>query len=232
MKKNLFLLPILSLCLSIAPNLSLGQMVGSDIFIKGDYVEIGVGSGGWYGTGGNAPTGYHPRTPGPTLGFVADPDKDGWTVGYPNYCGDYFVPGYPQEGWDIQVGKDWAQAWLGTGIVGGITGSNISYTSSGSDFKAVWLGSYKGIAIRQTTILKKDKVYFLIKVTLKNTTSADIDDIYYDRTLDPDNASTMYPGGVPGVVTSPGAVTVNTIEYKIPNPQNKSLVSAVANLTV
>ncbi|MES2479511.1 MAG: gliding motility-associated C-terminal domain-containing protein [Bacteroidota bacterium] len=206
------------------------QLIGADVFIKGDYVEIGVGTGGWYGTGASAPTGYHPRTPGPTLGFVSDPDKDGWTAGIPNYCGDYFVPGFPQEGWDIQVGSSWAKAWLSSGLTGGITGSNVSYTSTATDFKAVWEGAYSGLAIRQTTILKKDKLYFLIKITLKNTTSSDINDIYYDRTLDPDNASTM--GGLTGVVTSSGAVTKNTIEFKLPNPKSKSLVSAIASLTV
>jgi gliding motility-associated-like protein len=209
---------------------SSAQLIGADVFIKGDYVEIGVGTGGWYGTGANAPAGYHPRSPGPTLGFVSDPDKDGFTVGIPNFCGDYFVPGFPQEGWDIQVGNLWAKAWLSSGLTGGITGSNVSYTASATDFKTVWEGAYAGLAIRQTTILKKNKLYFLIKVTFKNTTTADINDIYYDRTLDPDNASTM--GSLTGVVTSPGATTVNTIEYKLPNPQSKSLVSAVATLTV
>jgi gliding motility-associated-like protein len=206
------------------------QMVGADVFIQGDYVEIGVGTGGWYGTGAAAPSGYHPRTPGPTLGFVSDPDKDGFTVGVPTFCGDYFVPGFPQEGWDIQVGSLWAKAWLSSGLTGGITGSNVSYTSTATDFKSVWEGAFSGLAIRQTTILKKDKLYFLIKVTLKNTTSADINDIYYDRTLDPDNASTM--GSLPGVLSSSGAVTKNTIEFKLPNPDSKSLVSAIADLTI
>ena len=45
------------------------------MFIQGDYVEVGVGPGGWYGTAAASPSGYHPRTPGPTLGFVSDPDK-------------------------------------------------------------------------------------------------------------------------------------------------------------
>lgn len=210
---------------------SKGQMIGADVYMQGNFVEIGVNTIGCYGTGADAPASYHPRTGfGNTLGFVADPDKDGWGVGVPNYCGDYFVPGFPQEGWDIQVGDKWGTAWLSGGFTGGITGANTSYTATATRIEAVWQGAFEGLAITQSTILKKDKLFFLIKVTLKNTTAADIKDIYYDRTLDPDNASTM--GGLPGVVTSPGATTVNVIEFKVPNIGNKSLVSAVSTLTV
>ncbi|MFA6152979.1 MAG: hypothetical protein WC716_16775, partial [Chitinophagaceae bacterium] len=229
MKKNNYLLFLIAL-FSLTSFSSIAQIVGADAFLQGSFVEVGVGRGGFYGTAGPAPAGYHPRTPGPTLGFVSDPDKDGWTAGIPNFCGDYFVPGHPQEGWDIQVGSLWATSWLFSGMTGGITGANVSYTSTATDIKAVWEGAFAGLALRQTTILKKDKLYFLIKITMKNTTSAPIKDIYYDRTLDPDNASTM--GGLPGVVTSTGAVTKNTIEFKLPNPKSKSLVSAVAALTV
>lgn len=230
MNKNNVLFTLLLACIFCFPALSKAQLVGADVFMQGDYVEVGVGTGGWYGTGASAPAGYHPRTPGPTLGFVSDPDKDGWAAGIPNFCGDYFVPGFPQEGWDIQVGSTWALAWLSSGLTGGLTGSNVSYTATATEIRSVWQGALSGLAIRQTTILKKSKLYFLIKVTLKNTSAVDINDIYYDRTLDPDNASTM--GGLTGVVTSSGAVTKNTIEFKLPNPKAKSLVSAIADLTV
>lgn len=233
MKKKSLLYQLLTAIILLSSQIVQAQLVGTDVFIQGDYVEVGVGPGGWYGTAAAAPSGYHPRTPGPTLGFVSDPDKDGWAVGVPNFCGDYFVPGYPQEGWDIQVGSTWGTAWLGTGLTGGITGSNTSHTSTATEIRGVWFGSFAGLAIRQTTILKKNKLYFLIKITLKNTTSADIDNIYYGRTLDPDNVSTMGPTGtVPGIVTSSGATTVNTIEFKLPNPKSKSLVSAIGELTV
>lgn len=232
MTNNLFVKVFFTL-LILCPAFSKAQIVGADLFMQGDYVEIGVGAGGWYGSAAAGPTGFHGRTPGPQVGFVSDPDKDGWNVGVPNYCGDYFVPGYPQEGWDIQIGSLWAKAWLGTGLSGGITGSNVSYTSTATDVKGVWEGSVSGLFIRQTTILKKNKVYFLIKVTLKNTTSSDINDIYYDRTLDPDNTSTMGPtGSVPGIVTSSYATTENTIEFKLPNAKSRSLVSAIGKLTV
>ncbi|HTN17316.1 MAG TPA: hypothetical protein VL092_06535, partial [Chitinophagaceae bacterium] len=233
MNRVLYPLIFLSFILLYSPVLK-AQLIAPDLFMQGDYVEVGVGAGGWYGTRAAAPAGYHGRTPGPRLGFVADPDKDGWTVGIPNYCGDYFVPGVEQEGWDIQVGNKWAKAWLDiAALTGGLTGSNVSLTETGDRKIAVWEGAFEGLAIRQTTILRKEKVYFIIKVTLKNTTSSDIKDIYYDRTLDPDNTSTMGPTGtIPGIITSRGATTANEIVYKLPNPKARSLVSAIGMLTV
>ena len=58
--------------------------------MQGTYVEIGVNTCGAYGSNATPPAGYHlPILSG--LGFVADSDQDGWDVGTPEYCGDYFV---------------------------------------------------------------------------------------------------------------------------------------------
>src|ERR1022692_575080 len=96
-----------------------GQLVNCNVFLQGSYLEVGININGAYGTSTDAPSGYHPRPDGGglnntctgicggstnVLGFVADPAEDGWTVGSPAYCGDYFLPGYPQEGWSIEVG--------------------------------------------------------------------------------------------------------------------------------
>jgi hypothetical protein len=47
-----------------------------DIFLKGDYIEVGMSSCGSFGTACNAPSGFH-ATNG-RLGFVANPAKDNW----------------------------------------------------------------------------------------------------------------------------------------------------------
>ena len=132
------------------------QLVGSEIFLKGDYVEVGIATNGAYGSDNDAPTGYHPRGVGLKLGFVADPDKDGWTVGTPNYIGDYYLPGSPQEGWDIEYNGTWAQAWRGSGgtsFTGGLTGSCTGYTSTATFKEGVWQGSLGAMKIRAVTKL-------------------------------------------------------------------------------
>ena len=60
--------------------------------MQGSFVEVGVTPCGSYGTSPAPPFGYHPRSPGGGLGFVADFGRDGWSVGSPTYCGDYFLP--------------------------------------------------------------------------------------------------------------------------------------------
>src|ERR1700761_6335975 len=85
-------------CLLLAAPDSDAQLISGNAFLKGNYVEVGIAPYGLYGSTIDAPAGYHARSSmlgdNPLfrkLGFVADPDKDGWDVGTPNkYRGDYF----------------------------------------------------------------------------------------------------------------------------------------------
>ncbi|WP_344824194.1 gliding motility-associated C-terminal domain-containing protein [Rurimicrobium arvi] len=195
------------------------QLSGTEAFLQGDHVEVGIATNGAFGSGTNAPAGYHPRGAGSLLGFIADPDKDGWTVGTPDYFGDYFLPGSPQEGWDIQYNGVWAKAWRGSGatsFTGGLTGSCTAYSVVGDRISATWEGTSGPLKIRAVTTLRKDKVYFITKVTVKNTSSSTVNRVYYERTVDPDNEVTV--GG--------GYVTINKFEYQLPNKSQKTLVSA------
>lgn len=177
------------------------QWIGADVFLKGDYVEVGVAANGAYGSGGNAPTGYHPRpdlglTAGP-MGFVSDPDKDGWLVaapGMPDYFGDFFLPGTPQEGWDVAVNGSRGLAWRGSGptsFTGGLTGSNTGYVSTGTQVQGTWQGSFGNLAIKQVTTQRKDKLYFVTRVSLTNTGTTTLNGVYYNRSLDPEPDATV-----------------------------------------
>jgi hypothetical protein len=215
--RNSLLLSVLSY------NTTSAQVVGSDIFIQGNYVEIGIASNGAFGSGGAAPVGYHPG--GSTnLGFVSDLDKDGWATGSPNFYGDFFLPGTPQEGWAVSVAGTTSQAYRGvsaTSMTGGLTGSNTSYVDSTYIKKAVWTGSVGNLSILQTTSLKPNDLFFLITVKLKNTGATDLTNVYYLRTVDPDNDQTL-PGG--------SYTTRNKVVEKIPNTGNKVLVQAIGNV--
>jgi gliding motility-associated-like protein len=192
---------LLIFVLFIGQQRSFAQMIGADIFMQGNFVEEGIATNGAYGTAGNAPGSYHARPDfglvGGPLGFVADPAKDGWMVsspGYPTYFGDYFLPGTPQEGWDIQVNGSRGEAWRGvsaTSFTGGLTGSNSSYTATATQKTAVWNGSFGNLAIRQTTMQKIDKVYFVARIELTNTGPTTLTNIYYNRSLDPEPDATI-----------------------------------------
>ena len=75
--------------------------IGGEVFLRGNFVEVGIHEVGSYGTYNKAPSGS--AYAGRNLGFIADFDRNGWTVGsskypYGKFAGDYFVPGSPVEG--------------------------------------------------------------------------------------------------------------------------------------
>jgi len=202
------------LLLSITFN---AQIISGDAFIKGNFVEVGVNPSGGYGSNFDAPSAYHPRlnsSSGRNLGFVADPQKDGWTVGTPTYYGDFFFPGMQQEGFSVQYNNAVYHNW--TSGRNDIPGSNISLTDDGINKTAVWEGVRDGLKITQKTIVPLNEVYFVVRVEFKNTTSATINDVYYVRTLDPDNEVTI----------TNDYTTRNEIAYALPNANNNTLVTA------
>jgi hypothetical protein len=214
------------------------QLDSCNVFLKGNYIEVGINWTGAYGSSIPAPSGYHPKgassernssicgatCPGTAncLGFVADPDKDGWTIGSPYpYYGDYFMPGNPMEGWSIMADGNQVNAWnlnsCDPEFDAGLSGQNISYSSYGRVRSGKWQGAFDSLQITQITSLDTNNVFFTTTVSLKNTGHLSRHNIYYVRTLDPDN-------------TQPETgqfATINTIAYQLPNPRNLTLVSAV-----
>lgn len=226
-------------CLLLGAASGYAQLVSDNVFLKGKYIEVGIAPIGAFGTSENVPEdgNYHPRTSAwigstPNLGFVSDPDMDGWEVGDPAYVGDYFLPGDPQEGWDLQINGVWNQAWRGAGGDGlmfrsssgtpTLTGENIRIDTFGTKVHAIWEGSMAtDLFIRQKTILDTNRVFFICEVLLKNTGTTTLEKIYYNRTVDPDNESAMEGGS--------SSTTTNTIDF-LPEPgSNKCLVSAHGN---
>ena len=214
-----FKLFILSLLL-LGTTRSNAQMVGTDVFLKGQYVEIGMASWGWYGSGAAAPAGYHPH--GTTsLGFVADPAMDGWAVGSPAYFGDFFTPGMPSEGWELQINGPRCSAFNPSfssagGLTSGVTPVS-SYGTSGTTVYSTWTGVFDSVQMVQVTTLDTTQLYFTVKITLTNLSVAPKNNIYYFRSVDPDNDET-WPGG--------SFVTRNKIEHQA---TDTAVVSATGN---
>ncbi len=243
--KHQRLFSLLTLCLAVS-NTLLAQMVGDCVFLKGKYVEVGIAPNGGYGSTLPAPSNYHPNLAGASftfydpgsatsttssnlLGFVADYGRDGWTTGTPGYFGDFYLPGTPQEGWAVHVGGVESEAYIpnyqfsfgppptGFSGTGTLTGTNLTYVNSGGVSRGIWQGNEGALHIRQTTTLDTNKLYFTVNVVLTNTGAAPLNNIYYLRTVDPDNEQTQ----------TGDFTTSNTITYQLPNPGNKVLVSAV-----
>lgn len=218
MKK--FILPLMALACSLQVK---AQLVTGNVFLKGNYVEVGTFNNGAFGTSVAAPAGYHPMAScsgGSTLGFVSDPDKDGWLVSSPGhsaYMGDYFVPGTPFEGWEIQVNGSKGRNWASGMGVSEVTTTSSSYTATGSEQTGVWQGTFGDLAITQTTVLKTNKLYFVIYVDLVNTGTTTLTKIYYHRGLDPDNEQPW---------ASCSHITKNTIVFQPNATSTKCLATA------
>ena len=182
-------------------SLSKAQIVGTNMFLQGRYLEIGMTPNASFGAC-SSPASYHSHTatggtPGGALSEVYDYGHDGWAVGTPAYMGDYTYPGSPFEGWELQVGTGRTQAFQNCGgtmtssgggtLVGapGLTG----YSNSGGVIKGNWIGTAAGgtISVKQETRVDTNASWVVITTKFYNTTAATTPAIYYMRSCDPDN---------------------------------------------
>jgi hypothetical protein len=192
------------------------QISSGNAFIKGNFVEVGMSPCGSFGSSVAPPSGYHQRGDS-RLGFVADPGKDGWATGTPNYVGDYFLPGSPEEGWGLSVN---GASYNNNQVCGqtNINGSVISYNSSATEVSATWQGSVAGLSITARTYVPVNSVYFVTEVKITNTSAATINNVFYMRNVDPDHG--VYTPGASGSYT-----TNNSIVYQN-DACNRSLATA------
>jgi gliding motility-associated-like protein len=194
-----------------------GQIIGTDAFMQGLAAEVAVNECGVYGSQGSAPDGFHPNV-GSAIGFVADADEDGWESGSPEYCGDFFVPGTPEEGWALQHGDNTYTNHDQSCYDFDIEGSIASYSYLTGLYTVTWEGeiSSENIEVTQITTFPEDKLYFVTRVLICNNTDSTLNNIYYMRNVDPDQ-------------DQPFCGTFNTTNEIIYQPpiDDRSLVTAI-----
>lgn len=166
-----------------------------DVFLGGNYIELGLSKMGSFGSMGPAPAGFHPldsQHPN-RIGFVVD--DDGWDVGNAPITGDFFLPGEPEERFVLgyylgatQVLNRAAEA-VGNAWATPITPLETVDASdlSGGLLKAVTTGITKdNIKLTQTVSFKVDDKFFWISVEIENLSSGTVTDVRYMRSVDPD----------------------------------------------
>ena len=215
MKKNyrLLLFALISLLWS---DTSFAQLVGGDCFLQGHWLEIGCTPNASFGTG-SSPGGFHANAPfGTGLAEVYDYGHDGWTVGTPPKMGDYTLPGFPTEGWSIQINGLYNNAFQAGGYpgTGSLTGALTTYSNVGGIALSNWAGtaSAGGLSIKQETRVDTNASWVVITTKMYNTTGATITNVYYDRTCDPDNDE-LYPGG--SFTTTNVIVHQNDLDHRV-----------------
>ncbi len=209
-KSKLFLSCALIVAFCIANINMFAQMVGSDGYIQGSVVEIGIrGAGGFEGVDqfvSPPPAGYHARTTTTPFGFIANPQLNSWAGSA--YDGDFFTPGSPENGWGIEIGTS-------AGVFGGNNGSGgspflnqipgtLSLANVSNCLTSDWEGdmtSGTDLHFRISWLLHTNDLFYTTTISITNNTTATIPDMYYYRNVDPDNNLEM--GG--------GFSTTNTI---------------------
>src|SRR5438876_7935725 len=197
-----------------------------EVFLQGNYVEVGIHQAGSFGTNASAPVGFHPKGPSNRLGFVVDMQKDGWVNGTPPQSGDYFTPGSPEEGWSVQ----WTDAGGSTkhtlgnyGLMGSfqVPMTSLTETSSGDTCSAVWegtatSGTNQKLKITKTVHFNKKDQFFVITTVITNIGTVNLDAVEFMRNVDPDQEQPI----------TGNFTTSNYVASFDPSSPNKHLVVA------
>ncbi len=165
------------------------DITDKNAFLYGDNIEVGLGPDGAFGSDTNS---LYGKSSGNKLGYISDPTGNNFQA---SYHGDFFLPGIPEEGWGVAFDDDPEKTYhnnsnqQGAEIFGGFSG----YKSTIHGQKVVWKGFVKGLEITQVYRVYTEGTAVVFDVTLKNTTSTAMNNVYYMRTVDPDNNAEQDP---------------------------------------
>jgi len=202
MKKNYIKISAAAIIIIGSAMVSNAQIVGGVSYLKGKFVEVAISDCGTYTSAAEgvvvaAPTGYHENTIDGSLSFGNDVNVDGWDLGVPDQCGDYIMPGSPEDGFAIQMGTGTVYGniqpycyspTLGTPNLPSFEGGNTFNANGGATRKSIWQGTNTdlGLAIAQTSYFLNKKQAILTIVDICNG-GDELYDVYYARNADPDN---------------------------------------------
>ena len=158
------------------------QQVAGDVFLQGNYMEIGVSSSGSLGTANAAPSGYHPQG---FAGISYVVDIDGWDTGEEPTAGDFTLPGLPVD--TIVIGHDNRSFANDERSISSQILTSTSDTSANGRLQATTSGSTSsGLSFTQIIDLDPGATYYKTTIVLTNTTDAIMDDVRFMRSFDPD----------------------------------------------
>jgi hypothetical protein len=182
------------------------QAVDGEVFLGGDFMELGLSAMGSWGTEGQAPAGFRANESDSRLGLGADLD---------GYCQtptdntdlpiDFFLPGAEEERWSVGFEIDGEQFFGSFSKREGVHSSPgvdathvVTNESSGNSLSArvvstITLDSVDVLKVTVVHSFAKADAYFTSTVTLENLFGSALTDVRYMRSFDPDNA--VFQGG-------------------------------------
>ena len=182
--------------LEIRAVLTASAQVGTDVFLQGGFIEVGVNGGGSYGSQNAAPVGFHPAGGRTNVGLWID--SDGIGTGAGPVTGDYFLPGTPEESFTVGYRLTSASGtpfnFTNAERVGfadiPATTTNIS---SGNTLAARTVGTTSSGLLKVTQNVSFDTTskFILTQVTLQNVSAQTLYKTRYMRSFDPDQDSDL-----------------------------------------
>lgn len=178
-----------------------------DVFLGGNYIELGISKGGSFGTS-TLPTDNWTSAAKTAQAFHANPynnsaasssalgmvvDNDGWNVGNGPTNGDFFLPGTPEERWVLTYNINGSRYDY-------IIADKVNYkkgtwkyapytmnTSSGDQLSALVTGvTSQNVKIEMTYSFGVNDRAYLTDVVITNNGTKDISEVYFCRSFDPD----------------------------------------------
>ncbi len=169
---------------SLVVGISGHDTIGGDVFLQGNFMEIGVSASGSLGTASGAPEGYHPMFDGVSrqISYVVDPD--GWNAGSPPSAGDFTLPGSPVD--TIVLGINGVSYVQDERSGERAINTTTTDASTSTTLAALTTGAIAGAEFSQRIELDPDATYYKTTITITNTTSSDMSDVRFLRSFDPD----------------------------------------------
>ena len=169
-----------------------------DVFLGGNYIEVGISKNGSFGTSLKAPDDFHSHALSSysyQLGLISD--GDGWDVGNAPTSGDFFLPGTPYEGYilhytmngnsyNYRISERTGDIWDGKYFTAPsvVDESDIEHNKLKAVFSVV---TKEKVKLELTIEFDVDDVYYSTLVNVINMSDNEITDVIFTRDLDPDN---------------------------------------------
>ena len=239
------IIKIMTFLLSITVSINIAKAEGlpgarsatnesGDVFLGGNYIEVGISKGGSFGTTNVAPESFKSHATSHTeykLGLISD--GDGWDIGNAPTTGDFFLPGTPEERYGIsyKIGSKKYQYFVADRMTS--TNSSMFTVRDESDttnglLKAIVSGTTpENIKIEIVYSFKTDDKYYNTEVFIKNLGTEEITDLRFLRSFDPDQDADLH-----GKYDTYNKVISNPISTQQGSDTNYSMVVARGSETL
>lgn len=164
-----------------------------DVFLGGDYIEVGISKYGSFGTDNSAsskPPGFYGTDAHNNIGMSSN--AAGFGVS-PDTSIDYFLPGTPEERWVVGYKESGVASKANNSLLMNkheASGYSVVDQSSGSALKAEVNATLNSkLLTTQVISFNAGDKFFKNTVTLKNVGGGNLDSVRFMRSFDPDNTS-------------------------------------------